>query len=40
MSAINNNDDENNHVLWGPCQHGMADPRIADGGDGLHMWTE
>jgi hypothetical protein len=24
----------------GPCHHGFAHPRIADGEDGLHMWRE
>jgi len=22
----------------GPCHHGMARPRVADGGDGLQIW--
>jgi hypothetical protein len=22
----------------GPCHHGMARSRVADGGDGLHIW--
>jgi hypothetical protein len=26
------------HVKWVPCQHGMARPQIADGGDGLQIW--
>jgi len=24
----------------GPCQHDMARPRFADGGDGLQTWKE
>jgi hypothetical protein len=23
----------------GPCHHGMARPRVADGGDGLQIWS-
>jgi hypothetical protein len=26
------------YVRWVPCHHGMARPRVADGGDGLQMW--
>jgi hypothetical protein len=26
------------HVKWMPCQHGMARPQVADGGDGLQIW--
>jgi hypothetical protein len=26
------------HVTWVPCHHGMARPRVADGGDGLQIW--
>jgi hypothetical protein len=26
------------HVMWGDCHHGMAHPRVADGGDGLQIW--
>jgi len=22
----------------GPCHHGMEHPRVADGGEGLHIW--
>jgi hypothetical protein len=24
-------------VKWVPCHHGMARPKVADGGDGLHI---
>jgi hypothetical protein len=24
--------------MWDPCHHGMARPRVADGGDGLQTW--
>jgi hypothetical protein len=27
-----------NLVKWVPCCHGMARPRVADGGDGLQIW--
>jgi hypothetical protein len=23
---------------WVPCHHGMARPRVTDGGDGLQVW--
>jgi hypothetical protein len=23
----------------GPCYHGISRPRVADGGDGLQLWT-
>jgi hypothetical protein len=26
------------HVKWVPCHHGMARPQVADGGDGLQIW--
>jgi hypothetical protein len=26
------------HVEWVPCQHGMARPQVADGGDSLQIW--
>jgi hypothetical protein len=26
------------HVKWIPRHHGMTRPRVADGGDGLHIW--
>jgi hypothetical protein len=26
------------HVKWAPCQHGMARPQVADGGDALQLW--
>jgi hypothetical protein len=26
------------NVEWVPCQHGMARPQVADGGDGLQIW--
>jgi hypothetical protein len=26
------------HVGWVPCHHGMAHPRVADGGDSLQIW--
>jgi hypothetical protein len=25
-------------MLCGPCHHGMARPRVADGEDGLQIW--
>jgi hypothetical protein len=25
-------------LKWVPCQHGMARPRAADGGDGRQIW--
>jgi hypothetical protein len=25
-------------VKWVPCQHGMARPQVADGGEGLQIW--
>jgi hypothetical protein len=25
-------------VKWGLCHHGMAHPRVADGGGGLQVW--
>jgi hypothetical protein len=28
------------HVRWVPCHHGMARPRVADGGDALQFWRE
>jgi hypothetical protein len=27
------------HVKWVPCHHGMARPRVADGGVGLQIWS-
>jgi hypothetical protein len=30
---------EFNHVKWVPCHHGMARPRVEEGGDGLHVWS-
>jgi hypothetical protein len=26
------------HVKWVACHHGMARPRVADGGEGLQVW--
>jgi hypothetical protein len=26
------------HVRWVPCHHGVARPRVADGGDSLQFW--
>jgi hypothetical protein len=26
------------YVKWVHCHHGMARPRVADRGDGLHIW--
>jgi hypothetical protein len=26
------------HVRWVPCNHGMAHPQVADGGDALQFW--
>jgi hypothetical protein len=26
-------------VKWVPCQHGMARPQVADGGDGPRIWA-
>jgi hypothetical protein len=26
------------HVTWVPCHHGMAHPKVADGGDALQFW--
>jgi hypothetical protein len=25
--------------MWVPCHHGISRPQVADGGDGLQMWT-
>jgi hypothetical protein len=27
------------HVKWVPCHHGMVRPQVADGGDGLQIWS-
>jgi hypothetical protein len=27
------------HVMWVPCHHGTARPHIADGEDGLQIWS-
>jgi hypothetical protein len=26
------------HVKWVPCHHGMARPKVVDGGEGLQIW--
>jgi hypothetical protein len=28
---------QDNHVKWFPCHHGMAHPRVSDGGDHLQI---
>jgi hypothetical protein len=27
------------HVMWVPCRHSMARPRVADAGNGLQLWN-
>jgi hypothetical protein len=34
---IYNNYNEESHVRWVPCHHGMARPQVADGGDSLQF---
>jgi hypothetical protein len=33
-----NSFEQNIHVKWVPCHHGMARSRVADRGDGLQIW--
>jgi hypothetical protein len=32
--------ESSDRVKWVPCHHGMARPRVADGGNGLQIWKE
>jgi hypothetical protein len=27
------------YIKWVPCRDGMASPQVADGGDGLQIWS-